>query len=144
MRILSVDLGEVRTGLAVCDSGETLASPLSPIVEKNKKILINKVSEQAVEQGAKLIVCGLPVNMDGTEGARAKLCREIAEKIEFQSGIKTVMWDERGTTKTAIFYMNQTDTRGKKRKQAIDSASASVILQSYLDYRRNNKQATEL
>ncbi len=139
MRILGVDLGEARTGVAVCDSAETLASPLPLINEKNKNKLIQAVSDIATEQSVKLIVCGLPVNMDGTEGARAKLCREIASSIEQLSQIKTELWDERGTTKTAIYYMNETDTRGKKRKQALDSASAAVILQSYIDYRKNQK-----
>ncbi len=134
---MAVDFGDARTGLAVCDSGETLATPVAPINEKNFLVCAEKVAQAAKENRAELIVVGLPLNMNGTEGERALKCREFAAIVEENSGIKTDLWDERGTTKTAIFYMNETDTRGKKRKAQLDSASAAIILQNYIDMRRN-------
>ena len=137
MRIIAVDYGDARTGLAVCDSSETIATPAAPVNEKNFLVCAEKVAQAAKENRAELIVVGLPLNMNGTEGERALKCREFAAKVEEISGIKTDLWDERGTTKTAIYFMNETDTRGKKRKAQLDSASAAIILQNYIDMRKN-------
>jgi len=136
---MAVDYGETRTGLAVCDAIETLASPAGTITEKNTEKAVEKVVEAARELGAEAVVVGLPLNMDGSEGERAQKCRKVAAMIAEKSGLAVELWDERGTTKTAISYMNETDTRGKKRKRALDSASAAIILESYLAYRKNRK-----
>ena len=122
MRILSVDLGDVRTGLALSDQTEMLASPLCVIVKK---------------YNVQLIVVGHPKNMDGTRGQSAQKCAEFAQLLHEHSNIQTILWDERCTTMSAHVFMNSTDTRGKKRKNNIDAAAASIILQDYLDFRRN-------
>ncbi|MEE1018190.1 MAG: Holliday junction resolvase RuvX [Acutalibacteraceae bacterium] len=137
MKIMSVDLGLARTGIASCDSLELLASPVTVIFEKNEQRLIDNIVRLAHEQGAERIVVGLPKNMDGTSGERAIECERIAGIIAEKSGIDTVMWDERCTTVSAINALNVTNTRGKKRKAVIDAVAAVMILQSYLDYRRN-------
>lgn len=137
MKIMSVDLGLARTGVASCDSLELLASPVTVIFEKNEQQLIDKIVLLAHEQGAERIVVGLPINMDGTSGERATECERIAGIIAEKSGIDTVMWDERCTTVSAINALNVTNTRGKKRKAVVDAVAAVMILQSYLDYRRN-------
>ncbi len=138
MIILSVDYGDTRTGIAVCDKTELLASPVTVITEKESKTLIEKITEIAAEKKAELIVVGLPVNMDGTHGERAQRCVDFAAALTEFSGIETVMRDERLTTVSAHKALNVTNTRGKKRKAVVDAVSAVMILQDYLDYRRIN------
>lgn len=139
MIIMSVDLGKARTGIAVCDKTEFLASPYKVIYEKSPLKLPEKVAEAAKETKAELIVVGLPKNMDGTEGESAQNARAFAKKLTEITGIETVMQDERGTTITAHNFLNNTNTRGKKRKNVIDEVAATIILQNYLDKRAINK-----
>ncbi len=133
MIILSVDLGKARTGLAICDKTEMLATPLAQISEKKPSALLDKVANVAVAHQAELIVVGLPKNMDGTEGDSAKYARDFAHKLMEKTGITVRLQDERGTTITANNYLNATNTRGKKRKNVVDSVAATIILQNYLD-----------
>ena len=85
------------------------------------------------------IIVGLPVNMNGSEGPRAQKCRAFAETISLVTEIPVVMWDERSTTVTAHQILNETNVRGKKRKDVVDTVAATVILEGYLDYRRKSK-----
>ena len=133
MIILSVDLGKARTGLAICDKTEMLASPLAQIHEKNIEHLIDKVANIAVAREVEMIVVGLPKNMDGSEGESAENARDFASKLKEKTGLLVRMQDERGTTITAHKYLNATNTRGKKRKNVVDSVAATIILQNYLD-----------
>ncbi len=139
MIIMSVDLGKARTGIAVSDSSESFAFPKKVITEYNTERLIAKVCESAREYEAKLIVVGIPKNMDGSSGFRAEECTDIADKIKEQSGLEVNMWDERCTTLSAHTYLNMNDTRGKKRKAVVDAVAATIILEDYLNYRKNNK-----
>ena len=138
MIIMSVDLGKARTGLALCDKTEFLASPYKVIFEKSPNKLPEKVAEAAKEAKAELLVVGLPKNMDGTEGESARDARAFAETLRALTGLETVMQDERGTTVTAHGYLNETNTRGKKRKNVVDAVAATIILQDYLDKRKNS------
>ncbi len=135
MIILAVDLGKARTGLAICDKTEMLASPLAQISEKDTEVLIDKISSIAQAREVELIVVGLPKNMDGSEGESAQNAREFAKNLSEKSGLVVKMQDERGTTITAHNYLNATNTRGKKRKNVVDSVAATIILQSFLDSR---------
>ena len=137
MIIMSVDLGKARTGIAVCDKTEFLASPYKVIFEKSPQKLPQKVAEAAKETKAELIVVGLPKNMDGSEGESAQNAREFAKKLKEITQIETVLQDERGTTITAHNLLNDTNTRGKKRKNVVDEVAATIILQDYLDKRHN-------
>lgn len=137
MRIMSVDYGDSRTGLAISDKSEILASPLMTVFEKDFDRCAEIVADNAVKNGAELIVVGDPINMNGTRGPRSEKCRLFAEKIRELSNIETVMWDERSTTVSAISIMNENNKRGKKRKNSIDQAAAAIILESYLAYRKN-------
>ena len=140
MKIMSVDLGLARTGIAACDPMEMLASPVTVIFEKNEQRLIEKIVEQAKSIGAEMIVVGHPKNMDGSCGERANECARIAAVIGDESGLETVLWDERCTTVSAANALNVTNTRGKKRKAVIDAVAAVMILQSYIDSRsRHNR-----
>ena len=139
MIIMSVDLGNARTGIAVSDMGEAFAFPKKVITEYNTERLIEKICESAKEYEAQLIVVGVPKNMDGSSGWRAEECTEIGEKIKELSGLEVVMWDERCTTVSAHTYLNMNDTKGKKRKAVVDAVAATIILEDYLNYRKNNK-----
>ena len=135
MIILGIDLGKARTGVAICDRGELLASPLTVVNEHNRE----RLAALARENRAELLAVGLPRNMDGTEGESAKNAREIGALLEEAAGLPVAFVDERGTTVTAHGYLNETNTRGKRRKAVVDAVAATVILQNYLDYRRLHK-----
>ena len=138
MIILSVDYGRVRTGIAVCDKNEVIASPVAVIKEVRQDVLAEKIAAAAKEHSAEQIVLGLPRNMDGSEGESAQNVRAFRELLLEKSGLEVVLRDERCTTVTAYGYLNDTDTRGKKRKAVVDSVAAVIILEDYLRYRRNS------
>jgi len=141
MVILAVDLGSVRTGIAACDSGERMASPVCVLDERNRKRLAERIQTLAVERRAEELVVGHPRNMDGSEGDSAKGAAEFAEQLRLLTGLPVTLRDERGTSITAHGYLNNTNTRGKKRKAVVDAVAATIILQEYLDFRRNHVQA---
>lgn len=136
MKLLAVDLGMARTGVAVCDREERLASPVGTIEERNPERLAEKLAAVAREQGAARIVLGHPKNMDGSRGESARRAEAFAVLLEETAELPVVLWDERMTTMSAIGYLNETNTRGKKRKQVVDTVSAVIILQDYIDSRR--------
>lgn len=133
MRILAVDLGLARTGLAISDESGFLASPVGTIVEKDLEMLCNKIANTARERQANEIVVGHPRNMDGSCGESAQRAEGFAKALGDKTGLPVHLWDERMTTVSAIGYLNQTDTRGKKRKAVVDTVAATIILQNYLD-----------
>lgn len=136
MKILAVDLGTVRTGLAISDPTEFLASPIGTVIQRDLDKLAVQVADTARSQGAGRIVVGHPKNMDGSRGDSARRAEDFAQKLESLTGLPVVLWDERMTTMSAIGYLNETDVRGKKRKAVVDTVSAVIILQGYLDSQR--------
>lgn len=116
MIIAAVDLGKARTGIAVCDKTEFLASPHTVIFEKSPEKLFEKVKETVVNLKAEIVVVGLPKNMDGSEGESAQNARAFAERLHNETGLQVDLQDERGTTITAHNFLNDTNTRGKKEK----------------------------
>lgn len=132
MVILCVDYGDMRTGIAVCDKMEILASPVGVVKGDYAPKVAEEINRIAAEKKAELIVVGLPKNMDGSEGSRAEKCRDFAQLIESTSGIKTVLCDERLTTVSAHKALSAVDVRGKKRKDVVDAVSAVMILEDYL------------
>ena len=132
MVILSVDYGDVRTGIAVCDKMEILASPVTVITQSYEPKLIAEIEKIISQYKPELIVVGLPKNMDGTIGERADKCKSFADTLMEKTGIKTVMVDERLTTVSAHRALNVTNVRGDKRKGIVDAVSAVMILESYL------------
>lgn len=136
MIILSVDLGKARTGTAICDKSEIIASPLELIKEHNQDKIAQKIDELAKSRKAELIVLGLPKNMDGSEGDSAQNARTFGEKLKEVTGLEVKMLDERGTTITAHSFLNETNTRGKKRKNTVDSVAAVIILEDFLRSRK--------
>ena len=139
MIIFGVDYGDARTGLAVCDKLEMLASPAGVITEYNFEQCAIKTADAAKAAKAEEIVVGHPLNMDGSAGARAQKCEEFAEKLRELTGLPVVLWDERLTTVAAHQMLNDTNTRGKKRKAVVDAVAATVILEGYLAYRKQKQ-----
>lgn len=139
MIILAVDYGDARTGIAICDKTEMLASPVTVIKEGYYKKVALKVAEIAKEKNAELVVVGCPVNMDGSFGGRAQKCTEFADFLASEYNLKVTTWDERMTTIEAHRALNDTNTRGKKRKDVVDAVAATIILDDYLRYRKNCK-----
>lgn len=137
-RILGVDFGDTRTGLAVSDASRFLASGIGYVSPGGIVKTADKVAEVALEQKVSAIVVGLPKNMDGSEGFRADRCREFADLLrERLVDMPIAMIDERMTTMSASRYLNETNTRGQKRKGVIDTLSAQIILQNALDRLKN-------
>lgn len=140
MKIMAVDYGDARTGLAACDRTEFLASPIGVIQEYNFENTVKKVSYAVEEYAVQMVVVGHPLNMDGTAGERAEKCALFAEKLKALVNVPVVLWDERSTTVSAHQVLNETNTRGKKRKQVIDAVAATIILENYLAYRKNQRE----
>ena len=136
MKILCVDYGDSRTGLAISDEGEILASPLETVYMHDVDRCADLVAKAAAENKAGMIIVGDPINMNGSRGERSEKCRLFADKLRELAELPVKMWDERSSTVTAIGYMNEINKRGKKRKAVLDQAAAAVILDSYLEYRR--------
>lgn len=137
MIIMSVDYGDVRTGVAVCDKLERLAYPVCMIKREDSGALIEELKKLAEKYAVELFVVGLPKNMDSTIGERAKKCLDFAGALSAETGIETVMRDERLSTVSAHTVLNAADARGKKRKAVVDQVAAVMILQDYIDYRKN-------
>ncbi|MDF2567521.1 MAG: hypothetical protein K0R90_977 [Oscillospiraceae bacterium] len=140
MKIMAVDLGDARTGLAVCDRTEFLASPVGVIEERNFNKIVEKVVFATKEYDVGAVVVGHPKNMDGSSGERAQKCEKFAQMLENILDIPVTLWDERSTTVMAHHYLNETNTRGEKRKKVIDAVAATIILESYLSFRKNSKE----
>ena len=132
-RIMGVDYGDVRTGIALSDTNRFLASGLGTIKEGGMRATAKKVAALANEHDVGIIVIGLPKNMDGSEGASAQKIRAFAELLSPLTDAKIDFLDERVSTMAAHQILNLTDTRGEKRKSVVDTLSAEIILQNYLD-----------
>lgn len=136
MKIMSVDYGDARTGVAFCDPREILASAYTVIKESYQPKLADKLCEIVDKEKPELIVIGLPRNMDGSYGFRADKCKELGELLKTKISIPIDYEDERLTTVIAHDILSSNNVGGKKRKQTVDAVSAVVILQSYIDKRK--------
>ena len=134
MRIMAVDYGDVRTGLAVSDESAALAGEAWVLLEKNSHAAARTIANEAGARGVGAIVVGYPKNMDGSVGPRAEKSERLAEEIRGFCEIEVVLWDERMTTMSANRILTETGRFGKKRRGAVDAVAASLILESYLSY----------
>ena len=133
MKWLAVDYGDSRTGLAGCDAGETITSPITPqIEEKSMNKVAAAVTEVFAARGAEGLVCGLPKNMDGTEGPRAEKSRMVAQRLTDATGLEVVLWDERRSSIEAHGILHANGRKEKKHRQTVDAVAASLILEGYL------------
>lgn len=136
MKIMSIDYGDARTGVAFCDVREILASAYTVIKESYQPKLVDKLTEIIKTEKPELVVIGLPRNMDGSYGFRADKCRELGEALGAAINIPVEYEDERLTTVIAHDILSYNNVGGKKRKQTVDAVSAVVILQSFIDKRK--------
>ncbi|MDR3209355.1 MAG: Holliday junction resolvase RuvX [Oscillospiraceae bacterium] len=137
MRILAVDYGDTRTGIAVSDLTRTLVGEAWTVTEKNAKRLASLIARTAAERGASILVVGYPRNMDGTVGPRAQKAEALGELLRqlcADSGAyDVVFWDERRTTVDAHRILSEAGRHGEKRRAAVDAVAASLILEGYLN-----------
>lgn len=136
MKIMGIDYGDARTGVAISDLLRTIVGSTAVIPSRNTEKLIADLIRLVKENSVGEIVVGLPKNMDGTEGARAQLCRAFAESLREATGLPVAMWDERRTTVEAHNILSAHNYHGKKRKETVDAVAASLILEGYLSYRK--------
>lgn len=139
--LLGVDFGDKRTGLAICDPSRILASAIGTVSPGGIEKTAEAVAAVARERAVVGIVVGLPVNMDGSEGSRAARYRKFARLLDEQLAgeLPICLFDERMTTMTAARFLNETNTRGARRKEVIDALSAQIILQNFIDKLKNVK-----
>ncbi len=132
-KYLGVDYGDKRTGLAECDVSGSIAGGIGTISEGGMRKTAIRVAQEAESRSCKKIVIGLPKNMDGSEGPRADVIKAFAEILGEITEIPIDFYDERMTTMAAYRFLGETGTYGKKRKDVIDTLSAEIILQNYID-----------
>lgn len=136
MRIMAIDYGDARTGVAVSDPTGLLAGYTTVIQSRKPEFVCAEVARLAKEQGVGELVMGFPRNMDGSEGPRAELYRAFAERLEEETGLKPVLWDERRTTIEAHGILHAGGKKMKAHKKTVDAVAASLILEGYLTRRR--------
>ena len=144
MRILGLDFGSKTVGVAVSDELMLTAQGLEIVRRQSPNKLrqtLARIEQIVTEYQVERIVLGYPKNMNGTVGERAELCQKFGDGLKELTGLPVVMWDERCTTVSAHSYLNVTNTRGKKRKAVVDAVAATIILESYLAYRKNQADA---
>lgn len=136
MRVMGIDYGDARTGIAVSDLLCSIVGTTNVIHSRNMQKTVEEVSRIVKENGVTEIVVGLPKNMDGTEGPRAGLCRDFAKLVEEATGLNVTLWDERRTTVEAHNILSAHNYHGKKRKNTVDAVAAALILEGYLAFRK--------
>ena len=136
MKVMSIDYGDVRTGVALSDTRGILASPYCVINQRYQPKLVDEIVKIIKENKVDKIVIGLPRNMDGSYGYRCDECKDLGNALLEKINIEIVYEDERLTTVMAHNILSENNVRGKKRKETVDAVSAVMILQSYLDKNR--------
>ena len=135
-KIMGVDYGDARTGIAISDLMCSIVGSTTVVPSRNREKAIADIVKLCRDNMVGEIVVGLPKNMDGTEGVRAELCREFAGLLGEATGLPVTMWDERRTTVEAHNILSQHNYHGKKRKNTVDAVAASLILEGYLNFRK--------
>jgi len=135
MRVMGVDYGDARTGIAISDLLCSIVGRTTVIHSRNPEKTVAQIVELVKESEVGEIVVGLPRNMDGSEGVRAEVCREFARRIEEATGLPVKLWDERRTTVEAHNILSEHNYHGKKRKNTVDAVAAALILEGYLGFR---------
>lgn len=136
-KIMGIDYGDARTGVAISDLLCSIVGTTYVIPSRNREKAVADIVKLAKDNLVGEIVVGLPKNMNGTEGIRAELCREFADRLREAAGLPVTMWDERRTTVEAHNILSQHNYHGKKRKNTVDAVAASLILEGYLAFRKH-------
>lgn len=132
MRIMGIDYGDARIGLAVSDPMGILAGEAWTMEEWNMERAAARIADEAARRSVERIVLGLPKNMDGTEGPRAEKSREFKSLLEAQTGLEVVLWDERRSSIEAHAILHAGGKKGKDHRKTVDAVAASLILEGYL------------
>ena len=138
MRVMAIDYGDARTGVAVSDAAGLLAGYTTVIPSRDPARAAAEIARIAAERQAEELVLGFPRNMDGTEGPRAELYRAFAALVEERAGMPVRLWDERRTTIEAHQILHASGKRMKAHKKNVDAVAASLILEGYLAWRARN------
>ena len=139
MRIMGIDYGDARTGVAISDLLCSIVGTTYVVPSRNTEKAVADIVKLAKDNDVGKIVVGLPKNMDGTEGARAELCRGFAQTLREATGLEVDMWDERRTTVEAHNILSAHNYHGQKRKQTVDAVAATLILEGYLAFRKREQ-----
>lgn len=134
MRVLAIDYGDARTGIAISDAMGMIVGQTTVIHSRSAKKTADEIARLVIEVGAEKLVMGFPRNMDGSEGPRADLYREFAALVEKTTSMPVVLWDERRTTVEAHNILSAHNYHGQKRKNTVDAVAASLILEGYLAF----------
>ena len=132
MRIMAIDYGDQRTGLAVSDLLGMLCGEAWTVTEWNPERLAEQISREAKSREVGTLVLGLPRNMDGSEGPRAEKCRQFKALLEEVCGLPVVLWDERRSSIEAHAILHAAGKKEKKHRKTVDAVAASLILEGYL------------
>ena len=143
MRIMAIDYGDARTGVALSDPTGFLAGQTFLIKSRKQEVVLDELAALVQRQGAQELVMGYPRNMDGTLGPRAEKYAAFARRLEEATGLPVALWDERRTTVDAHRILGEQGVRAKNRKDKIDSVAATLILEGYLDWKRLQAQRQE-
>ena len=136
MRVMGVDYGDARTGVAISDLLCSIVGSTTVIHSRRQEKTLEQLCQLVKQHDVGEIVVGLPKNMDGSEGSRAELCREFAQSLEEMTGLPVKLWDERRTTVEAHNILSAHNYHGQKRKDTVDAVAASLILEGYLTFRK--------
>jgi putative pre-16S rRNA nuclease len=143
-RILAVDWGEVRIGLAVSDESQTLASPIDTLSRRpGKRFPLHRFLELAAEHDPVGLLVGLPLSADGSEKESASAARKLGEMLAERTQLPLELWDERMSTARALAAVREQGGSTQGRKGDVDALAAAVLLQTFLDFRRNRAREAE-
>ena len=143
MRIMAIDSGDARTGVAISDATGLLAGYTTVLPSRSREAVLEELAKLVKTYGVEELVVGFPRNMDGTEGPRAELYRAFADQLGARTGLVPVLWDERRTTVEAHAILHAGGKKMKAHKKNVDAVAASLILEGYLTYRRNRPPRSE-
>ena len=132
MRVMAIDYGDQRIGIAVSDAMRMLCGDAFTLQEWNMERAAARIAQEVSSRGVDTLVLGLPKNMDGSEGPRAEKCRAFAELIKAHTDTELVLWDERRSSIEAHAILHAVGKKEKKHRQNVDAVAASIILESYL------------
>ena len=140
MRVMAIDYGDAHTGVAVSDPTGFLAGTTTTINSWRQEVVVDQLARLIEEHRPDEVVLGFPKNMDGTDGRKADLYRELAAALEEVTGMEVILWDERRTTIDAHQILFNQGKDGRKRRKIVDAVAASLILENYLDFKRMKQE----
>ena len=138
MKIMAIDYGDARTGVAISDRTGTLCGFSTVVTAYRSEAVVEQLRPLIAEHEVTELVLGHPLNMDGTRGARAEKAEAFAEQLRAQTGLPVTLWDERRTTVDAHNILSANGKRTKAHKKTVDAVAASLMLEGYLTYKKRN------